>query len=87
MLLWCHRRHWIGFGGGVSLYQQPKRHTPGQFVLCCVAQSEALVKALILAGFLCADTDGGLLYWRLRFWRPSFHRRWIWRALLEEIKA
>lgn len=61
----------------------PVRHGLADFVICGVVRRESDVpRDLLMAiGFLTADSDGGLLYLRWAFWRPSLFRGFAWRAL------
>lgn len=78
-MIWCFREHWP---------RGPMRHRPGDWLICAIVSSGGMLLDLLLAsGLLCADTDGGLLYWRARFWRPAFHRHWVWANILNRVQA
>ena len=77
--LWCFREHWNPNG-----VRGPGRHGLADFAICGIVQSEVARDVLMAVGFLVADEDGGLLYLRWRFWRPSLFRRYAWYALRVE---
>jgi hypothetical protein len=82
MRLWCFRRHQLSW----QLVVSPVTHTPSDFLLCQLTQSLFLIALLVAIGLLDADTGGGTLYFRLRFWRPSVHRAWAIMTLRDYLK-
>ena len=76
---WCFRSHW---SPNAWLLGVPRRHSLADFVVCGLVSSDLARDLAMAAGFLLADEDGGLLYLRWRFWRPSLFRRYAWVALL-----
>lgn len=62
------------------LWQEPARHSWANFAICCVVQHYWLRELLLAIGFLDADSDGGLLYWRWDFWNANTPKMsWEWR--------
>lgn len=85
-MILCFRRHApAGIYGG-PLYHGIPIHRPGDWLICGIVDHLLLLHLLLLTGLLCADTDGGVLYWRACFWRPSFPREFAWQALKQEIE-
>lgn len=83
---WCFREHVTAVP--YKHDEGPRHHPlPLWFICCWVRSSFILTHLLVALGVLCADSDGGLLYWRLRFWRPSLHRSFAWRQVREHLAS
>lgn len=70
----CFRSHWY-----IDRHECPSDHkTVGNFWLCQVINHRQIANILGVLGFIDAQSmDGGIIFWRLAFWRKSTFRRFL----------
>lgn len=78
---WCFREHWVSWRRRPA--RVAMRHSFRDWITCALMQRDGSRDLALALGFLVADEDGGILYLRWRFWRPSLFRRVALAALLE----